>query len=323
MSPRARVFTIVAAVAVLAVGGVIGVTLLQTRGERTTAPGAITKPRAGTPPVFFQFGLRGDEEAQALTRAADLLNHGKRRQALALFDRYHSLQAQIGTAFARWPTGGLDAMKRLVASHPRSAVAQLHLGFAYDWSGRVADAVTALQAVLRRWPDSPEAVQAEGALYPKFAPGLPPIVTSLALPSAPSRAAQLSLLARAAKDGGADAKLRYGLVLWQLWHRVSAEREFEAAARLAPDDPVARTAAAVGSFTKRAPVRAFGRLGPLTGAFPRAAVVRFHLGLLLVWSRQAKKGVKQFELAVADEPKSVYGIEARRFLAALGQHGTK
>jgi hypothetical protein len=166
-------------------------------------------------------------------------------------------------------------------------------------------------------------VQAESALYPRFAPGLPPIVTSLGLPSAPSRAAQLSLLAREARDGGADAKLRYGLLLWQLWHRVSAERQFDAAARLAPRDPVARTAAAVGAFTKRAPVRAFGRLGPLTGAFPRSAVVRFHLGLLLVWSRQPAKGVKQLELAVADEPGSIYATEARRFLAALGQHGTR
>jgi tetratricopeptide (TPR) repeat protein len=323
MSPRARVFSIVAAVAALSVGGVVGVTLLQTRGERTTEPGAVAKPRAGTPPLFFQFGVRGDAEARALAHGADLLNHDKRRQALAVFDRYNSLQAQIGAAFAQWPTGGLDTLKGLVASHPKSAVAQLHLGFAYDWAGRIADAVTAWQAVLDRWPDSPEAVEAETWIYPRFAPGLPPIVTSLGLPSAPSRAAQLGLLARAAKDGGADAKLRYGLVLWQLWHRVSAEREFEAAAKLAPGDPVARTAAAVGAFTKRAPVRAFGRLGPLTGTFPRAAVVRFHLGLLLVWSRQPKKGVRQLKLAVADEPKSVYGIEASRFLAALGQHGTK
>jgi tetratricopeptide (TPR) repeat protein len=323
MSPRARVFTAVAAAAVLAVGATVGITVLQTHGERTTAPGAVVKPRSGTPPVFFQFGVRGDGEAQALTRAAGLLNQGKRSQALAIFERYHSLQAEIGTAFAKWPAGGLDTLKALVSSHPASPVAQLHLGFAYDWSGRVADAVTALESVLTRWPDSPEAVQAEGALYPKFAPGLPPIVTTLSLPSAPSRAEQLALLERQARTGGADAKLRYGLVLWQLWHRVSAEREFTAAARLAPNDPVARTAAAVGAFTKRAPVRAFGRLGPLTGTFPHAAVVRFHLGLLLVWSRQPAKGVKQLKLAVADGPKSVYGIEGRRFLAALGQHGTK
>src|SRR3954463_7695032 len=115
MSARGRVFTIVGAAAVLAIGGTIAVTLLQTRGETTTAPGAVAKPRAGTPPVFFQFGVRGDGEAQALSQAADLLNHGKRQRALAIFDRYDSLQAQIGSAFAHWPAGGVRTLKRATA----------------------------------------------------------------------------------------------------------------------------------------------------------------------------------------------------------------
>jgi hypothetical protein len=104
---------------------------------------------------------------------------------------------------------------------------------------------------------------------------------------------------------------------------VSAERQFDAAAKLAPNDPVVQTAAAVGAFTKRAPVRAFGRLGPLTGEFPHAAVVRFHLALLLVWTRQPAKALKEFRIAMADEPRSIYAKEARQFVAALGQHGTK
>jgi hypothetical protein len=70
-------------------------------------------------------------------------------------------------------------------------------------------------------------------------------------------------------------------------------------------------------------VRAFGRLGPLTGAFPKAAVVRFHLGLLLLWTRQLAKGADQFRLAVADEPHSVYAKEAKQLLAALPSTGTK
>jgi len=56
------------------------------------------------------------------------------------------------------------------------------------------------------------------------------------------------------------AKLRYGLALWQL-SAVSAERQFDAAARLAPHDPVVQTAAAVGAFTKRSPVHAFDGSG--------------------------------------------------------------
>jgi predicted Zn-dependent protease len=322
MSGRGRVLTIVAVAAGVAVAGTVGITLLQTRGQSTAAPGAVTKPRQGHPLVFFDFGVRGDREAYDLSRAANLLNSGKARQAGVIFTRYHSLQAEIGAAFARWPDGGLDELKRLVNTHPESPAAQFHLGMAYLWSGRVADAARTWQRVASRYPDSPEAVEAENVLYPKLAPGLPLIVTTVGEPSAPTRAAQLRLLARAARRADATAKLRYGLALWQLWHRVSAERQFDAAAKLAPNDPEVRTAAAVGAFTKRAPVQAFGRLGPLTGDFPRAAVVRFHLALLLVWTRQPAKALKEFRIAIADEPRSIYAREARKIVTHLQRHGT-
>jgi predicted Zn-dependent protease len=323
MSARARVLTVVAVAAGLAVAGTVGITLLQSRGQGTTAPGAVTKPRQGRPPIFLEFGVRADRQATDLSHAADLLNRGKASQAGAILARYHSLQAEIGAAFAGWPAGGLDELKRLVAAHPESPAAQFNLGMAYYWSGRIADAASTWQRVAVRYPDSPESVEAENVLYPKLAPGTPPIVTTLAQPSAPSRAAQLRLLARDAQRPDASAKLRYGLALWQLWRRVSAERQFVAAAKLAPNNPVARTAAAVGAFRKAAPVRAFGRLGPLTAEFPHAAVVRFHLAILLAWTRQPAKALKEFQIAIADEPGSIYGKEGRQFVAALRQHGTK
>ena len=323
MASRARVLTIVAGAAVVAAAGTVGVTLLQTRGETTERPGAVTKPRPGAPPLWFEFGVRGDREAVDLSRAAALLKKGERKPAAAIFARYHSLQAQIGSAFAAWPGNGLDELKRLVATHPGSPVALLHLGYAYYWSGRVADAVSTEERVAADFPDAPESVQAENILYPRMVPDLPPIVVTAALPSAASRAAQLRIVARAAARPDAQAKLRYGLALWRLWRRVSAERQLEAAAKLAPGDATIRTAAAVGAFTKGNPVRAFGRLGPLTGEFPKAAVVRFHLGLLLLWTRQLAKGADQFRLAIADEPHSIYATEARQFLAALAKTGTK
>ncbi|HXH97276.1 MAG TPA: hypothetical protein VNH40_08710, partial [Gaiellaceae bacterium] len=88
------------------------------------------------------------------------------------------------------------------------------------------------------------------------------------------------------------------------------------------DDPVARTAAAVGAFSKAQPVRAFGMLGPLTGVFPHAAVVRFHLGLLLLWTGERKKAAAQLRLAVADGPQTIYAKEARVLLTSLGKNGT-
>jgi predicted Zn-dependent protease len=323
VTPRARVLTIVAVGACVAAAGTVGITLLQTHGESATVPGAVTKPRQGRPPLFLDFGARGDAQAQALSRAATLLNHGNAHQAAVIFGRYHSLQAEIGVAFARWPDGGLDELKRLVSTYPASPAAQFNLGMAYYWSGRVADAARTWRRVDASYPDSPESVEAENLLYPTFKSGLPFIVTTVGEPSAPSFAAQLRLLAHAAREADATAKLRYGLALWQLERRVSAERQFDAAAKLAPNDPVMRTAAAVGAFTKRAPVHAFGLLGPLTGEFPRAAVVRFHLALLLVWTRQPAKALRELRITIADEPQSVYAKEARQLLAALGQHGTK
>lgn len=318
-----RVVLVVAGAAVVAAVAVVGVTLLQTRGEHTTVPGSVTKPRAGVPPVFFDFGVRADREARELSRGAELLNAKHVAAARAIFARYHSLQARIGLAFANWPGDGLDALETLAAQNPDSPVAEYHLGWALLWSGRVADAVAAWKRVDTRFPDSPESVEAENQLYPSDKSGLPDIVLPLALPMAATRAAQLHVLAAAARRPDVEAKLRYGLFLWELWRRVSAERQFVAAVRLAPHDPNARTAAAVALFTKRAPTRAFARLGPLTGVFPREPVVRFELGLLLIWTAQPEKGLAQLRLAAAEAPHSSYAKTVRTLLSRLGKHGTK
>ena len=323
MTARARVLATVGAAAALVAAATVTVTWLQTRGETTQPAGAVTKPRAGAPPLTFDFGVRRDAEALALDRGERLLRQGKRAAALAIFSRYRSVDAQIGVAFARWPGGGLEALKRLVASHPQSASAQLHLGWALLWSGRAADAGRQFQRVETQFPDAPESVTAEDVLYPKMAPDLPAIVLGLSLPSATSAAEQLRIAAREAQAGGVDAKLRYGLALWTLRRRVSAERQFEAAAALDPKDPVAQTAAAVGAFTKRSPVRAFSRLGPLTGTFPHAAVVRLHLGAVLLWTGQLRKAEAQFRLAVRDEPRSPFATTARQFLSIIPRNGTK
>ena len=330
MAPRARVLAIVGLAAAAAVAAVVGVTLLQTRGESTVPAAAVGRPRTGSPPLQLDFGVRADAAARALAQAQAAYNQGKVAQAAAVFRRYDSLDARIGAAFAAWKQGGgLDALKSIVASHPRSALAELHLGWAYYWAGRNADAVAAWQKTATLQPDTPYAVDALDALHPSLAvPGLPPIVTTLSLPGPEQKlpaARQLALLrARAAAPGaGADAKLLYGLALWNLRRPVSAEREFSAAAKLAPDDPVARTAAAVGAYSKASPVNAFGRLGPLTGVFPTSAVVRFHLGLLLLWNGEPKKAAAQLRLAVADGPQTIYAKNAKVLLASLAKNGTK
>ena len=325
MSPRTRVLAVVAAVAVLAVAATVGATWAQSRGQSTQAAGSVTRPRAGHPPLALDFGVRSDPEAVALSHAEQLLaKKGRERQALAIFERYHSVDAQIGALFAEWPAGGgLDAMKRIVAEHPRNATAQFHLAWALLWTGRAADAVAQFRRVDSQFPDSPEAVLAEDVLYPKMAPNLPTLVLGLSLPSAPTAAQQLRTVEQAARAGGVDAKLRYGLALWDLHRRVSAERQFAAAAALAPRSPVAQTAAAVGRFTKRDPVAAFSRLGPLSGVFPRASVVRLHLGTLLLWTGQIRKAAKEFRLAERAEPDTPFARAAREFLSIIPANGSK
>lgn len=317
MSPRTRVFAAVGAAAAVVAGATVGIAWLQARGPATNA----VHPLAGIPPLRFDFGLRDDAEARALARGAQLLQKGRRAPAAAIFDRYRSLQAQIGQTFAKWPD--LAAVESLAARHEDSAVMRLHLGLALLWSGRDGDALTTLREVGTRYPDSPSAVDAEDFLYGRDIPGLPYIIVPATIPAAPTLARQVALAARAAARPAAQAKLAYGLMLWRLDRRVSARREFAAAARLAPTDPAVLTALGVSKFTKANPTAAFASLGPLTGRFPNAPVVRFHLGLLLLWTRQVGKGTKQLQLVAASQPDSLYGKEAGKLLSALVPNGTK
>jgi hypothetical protein len=97
---------------------------------------------------------------------------------------------------------------------------------------------------------------------------------------------------------------------------VSAEREFAAAARLAPNDPEARVAAAVGRYDKDAPARAFARLGPLVRTFRHAQTVRFHLGLLLIYVNDIPRARRELRLARAEGPATRLGKRAQLLLRA-------
>ncbi len=308
--------------ALVAAAAVVGVTLLQTRGERTTVPGAVTKPRPGRPPLWLELSLRSDPEARALTRAKALFDQGHQAaRAAAIFRRYSSPEAQLGLAFSTWSgPSSLSAVERLAADHPGDPAVLLNLGWADYQAGRNADAVAAWQQTAREFPDSPYGVDAEDALH-GGPPGLPPIVIALALPKAirslPA-AAQLAALKRAAEGADARAKLLYGGVLWYLRMPLSARRQLTAAAKLAPHDADARAAAAVSLFSKANPTPAFAHLGPLTAVFPHSAAVEFHLGVLLLYNGERAKAAAHLRAAVADGPQSPYAKPARTLLASLG-----
>ncbi|HEY8843586.1 MAG TPA: hypothetical protein VIM23_06750 [Gaiellaceae bacterium] len=321
MSPRGRVFFLVTLAAVVA-SGVVVLGVLATRSHVAAAP----KPRAGRPPLALDLGVRTDPEARALEQAQQLYKSKQAASAGEIFARYHSLEAQVGSAFAAWPSGSVASLQALAAEHPQSSFVALHLGLAFYWTRRDAQAVTAWRAARRLQPDTYYAVRANDLLHPQYAPGLPGFVPSFPMPPAirvlaPAR--RFAALRQAAERGGAHAKIFYGTALQQLGHPLSAERQFAAAARLAPNDPDARAAAAVGLFDKDNPSRAFGRLGPLVRVFPHAQTVRFHLGLMLLWSAQIEAARKQLSLAEKEAPKSLLGTQAANVLATLRAVGTR
>jgi cytochrome c-type biogenesis protein CcmH/NrfG len=317
VSPRLKIVLVVGSVALAAAAATVAYGLVS-RGS--SAPAESAAPACKTPPLALDLGLRQDAEARALERAQRLYSGSKPRQAAAIFDRYDSLQAQIGSLIAHWPVGTLKGLEQLAQAHPASASVLLHLGFARYCSGDGAGATAAWRQLVRRAPDAPEVVEAEDLLYPGFARGVPLFVPSFRPPKALLGVAaprQLALLRRGAAAGDVHMLLLYGRALQQLGHAVSAEAAYRRAARLAPHDVDARVAAAVGRFDKADPTRAFSQLGPLTASFPHAASVRFHLGLLLLWTGQVAKGRTQLRLAVKLEPRSLIGRTASTYLDKL------
>lgn len=322
MTARTRIVAVTTVVAAAAAVAAVAVGALQ--GERSGSLPAQAPPavREGAPPLALDLGVRDDTEARELRRAEQLYLDGRRRAAAALFERHDSLEARVGSAYAAWPDGTVDRLSRLAGLHARRAVVQLHLGIALLWSGG-SGAEDALRAAAEAEPDTLYAVTAGNLLHPEFARGLPVFVPTAALPDgldALSPSEQLELLRRSAA-GSVDGKLLYGAALQRLGRQRSAARAFAAAAAKAPGDAEAQVAAAVGLFDKARPATAFSRLGPLTRRFPGRATVRFHLGLLLLWSGEVPEAKRQLELARRAEPASVPGREAARYLTELRKRG--
>jgi len=135
-------------------------------------------------------------------------------------------------------------------------------------------------------------------------------------------AEQLDALRERAEGGPLEARLLYGVALQNLGRPVSARRVYAAAAEAFPDEPEALVADAVGRYTKRQPAAAFSRLGPLSRRFPRAATVRFHLGLLLLWQKDVEEAKRQLRLARDAEPGSFVARRATLYLNELAEAGT-
>ena len=321
MSPRARVFLLVGLLAAAAAGATVATTVLIW-GRDSHAARQPVGLRTGAPPFLLdELGLRSDPEAQRLRRAERLYDRGDRAAAGRLLAGDPDLGARIGAALAAWPRGTITELDGLAEAHPRNAFVRLHLGLALLWALRDADARRAWRAAERVAPDSPSAVRAETLLHPEFAPGRPVFVATFEPPASVAQLspqAQLAALARAARRPDWRAKVLFGVALQRLERPVSAERQYAAAARLAPHQAEARAAAAVGLFDKERPALAFSRLGPLVETFSHAQTVRFHLGLLLLWIGRVQAARTELRLVRAEGPKTLLGSQADAFLRRLG-----
>jgi tetratricopeptide (TPR) repeat protein len=319
VSPRARIALLVAALALLAALAVTGTALLSAeKVDSSSTAAAPATPQKGFPPLALSFGAREDGEAQELRRASGLYDEGRHAEAARIFARHDSLEAKLGGAFAGWPAS-LDRIEQLGALFPRSALVQLHVGIARYWAG-TGGAVTAWREARDVEPDTPYAVRAGDLLHPEFAPGLPVFVPSFAYRVEGGSLAEQLVSLRA--DTTLHGRLLYGVALQRLGRPVSAQRAFAQALRLAPRDPDALVADAVGRYSKEHPEPAFSRLGPLTRRFPHFASVRFHLGVLLLWQSDVREAKRQLRLARTAAPSSRIAEEASRYLKELAKVGT-
>jgi tetratricopeptide (TPR) repeat protein len=208
-------------------------------------------------------------------------------------------------AEVRKAVGSVPRLEQLAAAHPRSGFVQLNLGLARYWRRDDAGALAAWRKAKRIDPDTPSAIHAGDLLHPDTPPGLPQFQPTFVRAKTP-----------------AQRHLVEGVRFQRLGRPISAEREFATASALAPNDPEAQVAAAVGAYDKDRPAAAFSRLGPLTRRFPRAQTVRFHLGLVSIWIRDFADARTQLRLAVAQAPETVFAREAQTLLKSLENVGT-
>jgi Flp pilus assembly protein TadD len=318
---------IVGAVALAAAGIAVGATLMG-RGDHE--PAATQPEQRGAPGLELSVVLRTDREAKGLRAAERAYDRGNRAAAKAQFDALltsdpDSVEAAVGAAVSGWPEQTIFRLRQLAEEHPKSALVHLHLGLALYAGGDDAGATSEWRRALEVEPDTPSALRAEDLLHPDMAPGrpffYPSFVPTLDL-AKNSPAAQLAALRRQATRGGVKDNLLYGVALQRVGRPVSARAAFAQALELDRESLDAHVADAVGRFEKDKPAEAFSRLGPLAQSNPRSPLVRFHLGLLLLWIRDIENARMQLQKAADADRHGFYGREARVLLSRLEAIGT-
>lgn len=197
--------------------------------------------------------------------------------------------------------GHLGKLEQLANRYPRDPAVQINFGRALVCAGYLDDATQALEAAKRTGRDTQYEIDADQLLHPTFFQNGYPVFQP---------------------SNGTIPQLVRGALLQRQGHQHSAERQYLAAARLHPDDVDAQVAAAVGRFDEDNPSAAFSRLGPLTKRFPDSQVVRYYLGLLLVWIGERDQAVSEFEKTVQLGARTPLGIQVAALLRQIRERGT-
>jgi tetratricopeptide (TPR) repeat protein len=319
---RARLLVVAVAVVAAAVAAVVAWAGRPDDGQVSTQP----ERREGAPPLALDALVSDRTEAAGLESAARLYRDGQRRAALDGFRQVlesspDSLYARVGLAFSLWPDGTFEELRRLEEREPRSALVQLHLGLAQFWEGRDQEAQEAWRRAEQLEPDSAAAVRAESLLHPEMPAGRPFFVPSEPLPPELEGELPLDQLAaleeRAAPADDATPWIQYGVALQRAGRPLSAVEAFDRAVELEPENVEALAGAAVARFEKDDPPQAFSRLGPLSDRYGDEPVVRFHLGLCLLWLRRVDEARDQLRQAVSIGGETVWGRHAAQLLASL------
>lgn len=286
MNPRTRARFVVAVVALAAAALAVGAAIVQGRADHDP----------GEPPP-----LELNAASPALRAAEAAFERGDRRGARARFEALlerdpGSLEAAVGLAVASWPDGTIERLRGLSEEHPGSGLVRLHLGLALFTQGERAEAEREWAEAERRDPDTPAALRAEDLLHPEMAPGRPFFYP-------------------------ASDRLAEGVALQRAGRPVSALRAFERSLAADPDSLEAQVAVAVARFDKDEPAQAFSRLGPLAGEHPEAEIVRYHLGLVLLWIRALDEAEEQ--LSRASQGAGSYARLSRDLLARVEEIRTR
>jgi tetratricopeptide (TPR) repeat protein len=211
--------------------------------------------------------------------------------------------ATVRAAFGKGVVEAARVLEPLTQEHPGDPVVQFNYATALYCAGFPVEAEDAYRKAKKAGRNTWYQVEADVLLHPQYFQKGPfgyPTFTYF----------------------GKEPLLVQGQIQQRAFHPASAEALYARAARLHPRDADAQVAAAVGRFDMDDLAASFSRLGPLVKRFPHSQTVRFHLGLLLTWTGQAKLAVTEFRAARALGPATVLGRDANAFLKRLVTGGT-